>query len=124
MGGEIQTRIFMGKELTFRTKWGIWKAEIGSVLSYSLATTKQTNAMETKLQVCVSNCLRSIVDEEEDGGKGTIERESQKKQKQKEKDDEKGKRRSDRSKKKKKFRVQNGHKNADDNVIYRKDEAP
>ena len=77
--GEIKTRIFTDQELTFKTKWGLWKAAIGGILTYSLTTTKQTNEMETKLQVFVSKCLRNIVDkEEEDGEKGVIERESEK----------------------------------------------
>ena len=78
----------MDKELTFKTKWDLWKAAIGSILTYSLTTTKQTTMMETKLQTFVSKCLRSIKDkEEEDGTQGTIERkeeqQSNKKKKQK-----------------------------------------
>ena len=73
--GEIKTRISMGKELTFETKWDLWKAAIGSILTYSLQT-KQTTMMETKLQTFVSKCLRNIIaKEEEEGEKGTIERE-------------------------------------------------
>ena len=65
----------MDKERTFKKKWNLWKAAIGSILTYSLATTQQTKMMETKLQTFVSKCLRSIkAKEEEDGTQGTIER--------------------------------------------------
>ena len=74
--GEIKTRIFTDQELTFKTKWGLWKAAIGGILMYSQTTTKQTTTMQTKLQTFASKCLRNIVDkEEEEGERGTIERE-------------------------------------------------
>ena len=65
----------MGKEITFQTKWDFRNASIGSILTYGLSATKQTHAMESKLQIFASKCLRSIDEkEEEDGVKGTIER--------------------------------------------------
>ena len=60
----------MGKELNFKTKWALWKAAIGSILTYSLTTTNQTDATGAKLQTFVSKCLRNIVDKEEDGKMG------------------------------------------------------
>ena len=59
----------MGEELTFETKWDLWKAAIGSILTYSLTTTQQTAMVETKLQTFVSKCLRNIKDKEEEEGK-------------------------------------------------------
>ena len=59
----------MGKELTFKTKWDLWKAAIGRMFIYSLTPTKQTTTMETKLQIFASKCLRNIVDKEEEEGK-------------------------------------------------------
>ena len=70
-----KTGLFTDKELTLKTKWDLWRAAIGSIPMYSL-TTKQTETMGTKLQTFVSKCMRNIVDkEEEEGKRGTIERE-------------------------------------------------
>ena len=52
-GGGIKTRIFTDRDLAFETKWDLWKAAIGSILTYSLTTTKQTKTMVTKLQIFV-----------------------------------------------------------------------
>ena len=78
----------MDKEITFRTKWDFRKAEIGSILKYGLSTTRQTNAMGSKLQIFTSKCLRNIVDKE-DGAKCTIERDKEEgKSRKQQKEDE------------------------------------
>ena len=86
--------------------------------------TKTNKCNGGELQIFTSNFLRNIVDKEEDGGKGTIERETKRQgtagKKNKRTMSGKGKGRTGGGKKEKESGIQKRRKNTNDRVVYRK----
>ena len=99
----------MGKELTFKTKWAIWNAAIGSILTYSLTTSTQNKCNGRKAtSIRIEMSEKYSRQRRKRRGERAIERETKKNKNARKRMKKKGKVEAP-EEKEKKSRVQKGH---------------